>query len=163
MKTRKNNTNMHLVASASKILLVALVALSVFIAQCGIEFNKHTCSSSGHQHIDIDLLAGADALMICLDDKDDCCCDHNESEEEHSNNCCTDDIIIVHADYDSFAQHYTVHLDKPLCHTILFAYSIFNQSISNFSDYPSYNKYPIHTKIGQSHSRRCALLCTLLC
>lgn len=161
MRSIKNYTKRNYLTTASRILLVAVVVLSLFIAQCGIGFNKHTCIHSGHQHLDIDLLAGTEALMICLDEEDDCCSEHSESDHDCGEDC-TDDEIVVHVDFDTDAHHQNIEIDAPQ-YVNLLAFSPSLQTASAFTDEISYKFNTFIKDTVEPNTRLCALLCTMLC
>lgn len=160
MRSIKNYTKRNYLTTASRVLLVAVVVLSLFIAQCGIGFNKHTCIHSGHQHLDIDLLAGTEALMICLDKEDDCCSGHSESED--CGEGCTDDEIVVHIDFDTDIQHQNIVIDAPQCIKLL-TFSQPLQTAAEDTDAKCYNYQTFIKDTEEPNTRLCALLCTMLC
>lgn len=134
---------------------------SIVVAQSGIEFKQHICAESGHEHVDLDLIAGISALNVCLDDEDDCCRDHNDAENE-CGDCCTDLDTVANADIISITKSNKNDIATPQCITL---YSTITSDQISDAVVLSNHKIDKHFEINaaQTHTRLCALLCTMLC
>lgn len=152
------------VSKACNLLLALSLLSSVLISQSGIEFKQHICNLSGHSHLDVDLIAGISALNICVDDDEPSdCCAHSSSDNS-CGDCCHDVSSIEYVNIDIVKASPVQHLDAPRC-LVLYYCNIFSCNLlsSVLSDDVKNIFFFIEKNAAQTHSRLCALLCTMLC
>lgn len=128
---RSRNIKTH-VSSAGKWMLALVMLFSFLISQNGIEFKNHMCLASGHEHVDMNLLAGFESWNICLNEEDNCCKEHDHSEmfcepdcsanhSYHKDDClCSDEIQVIVSGIVSIKEKRNIYVEQPQV-VVLFA------------------------------------------
>lgn len=162
------------VTGASKWMLAFALLLSFLVSQNGIEFKKHMCFTSGHEHMDVNLFAGFESWNICLNEEDKCCeehdhsdmCDQAECSAHHNHHkggfLCSDDIQVIISGIVTIKEKRNIYVEQPQVVVLFARASNYNLNIVE-SNCEALRHNASCYLFAPTLKDRCIQLCTMNC